>query len=740
MQSIKHKSWYIYAALTLIIALPFTPFLFGYFTATGDTQDVYIPLESFFRSQALQGTIPSWNPDIAWGFPVIAAAQIGFFYPPLLLLRFLPLSIYLPLAVILHLLLAALGFYVYVRSLQVSKTAAIIGSTAFTLSGFIIQHITHLNILFCISWFPIQLFATYKISKLSNIRFHHVGLLAILLALPFAVGQIQLPLLQAAYVSIYLLALRRKKTQIKKGIGQVIIIALITFALAAPQLLPTAELFTQSTRSTDSQFQIERANQHSFPIYHIQTALFPRFFGNDDTYWGKRLEIEYGFFIGTIPLTLALYYIFKKKKKDWQDKWHVWLAAISFLLALGSSSPFRLIRIEPSLWIFSAPARWLMFTTLGLSILAAFSFDYVLANRKSFVKTVKVFSVILLLIVILWNIGISTINQENVNKVFGQATNVLNLELSKQADYYTEKLSSILTSVRSSSISLASPYTYIPLIILLAVPYALKHKHAQYILLGLTAAELICITSTTSPLVPLSTILRAPNTVQELPENVRLKQARVISRMPDGDTGAYLTNPDSRISVEERLRLRQLLPGLTQSQFNIASVAWPASLDIAAHASVLEKIQDNQSFPYVNGKEAATYNIGAALAIDPTTNEPNITKIDAKPRAYIKDTGTTATYEEISPTKQVVTTTVSENSSLVITNTYYPGWEATVNNNPATITPTEDQFISLPVPKGSNTVELTYTPKPMYAGIALSVITLAVCGAAIYKNRKELIS
>ena len=97
------------------------------------------------------------------------------------------------------------------------------------------------------------------------------------------------------------------------------------------QLIPTYELVQFSTRGgEDATFTVQSANQYSYPVYHLPTVLFPRFFSADDTYWGKRLEIEYGFFIGTLPLLLLLFY---KKNKD--NKFFFWLAIITFLLALG---------------------------------------------------------------------------------------------------------------------------------------------------------------------------------------------------------------------------------------------------------------------------------------------------------------------------------------------------------------------------------------------------------------------
>ena len=134
------------------------PFLAGFFPAIGDMRDVYIPLELFFQENIRQGDIPFWNADVAWGFPVLASAQIGFYYPVLLLSRLLlPIWLYLPVIIFLHIAAAGIGMYLFVQQLGLKKYPALLAAIIFMGSAWLWQHGTHLNIFLATCWLPWQL-------------------------------------------------------------------------------------------------------------------------------------------------------------------------------------------------------------------------------------------------------------------------------------------------------------------------------------------------------------------------------------------------------------------------------------------------------------------------------------------------------------------------------------------------------------------------------------------------------
>ncbi|MFC1708373.1 YfhO family protein, partial [Planctomycetota bacterium] len=65
-------------------------------------------------------------------------------------------------------------------------------------------------------------------------------------------------------------------------------------------------------------------------------------------------------------------------------------------------------------------------------------------------------------------------------------------------------------------------------------------------------------------------------------------------------------------------------------------------------------------------------------------------------------------------------------SYLLVTDAWYPGWEARVDGDRAALYRANILFRAVPVPAGSHTVELTFQPASVRLGIAISLATLLV--------------
>src|SRR5258708_32332663 len=65
---------------------------------------------------------------------------------------------------------------------------------------------------------------------------------------------------------------------------------------------------------------------------------------------------------------------------------------------------------------------------------------------------------------------------------------------------------------------------------------------------------------------------------------------------------------------------------------------------------------------------------------------------------------------------------------LSIAQVYYPGWQASVDGQPAPILRADTAFMALALPAGQHTVQLAFRPASYTLGAGLSIVTLILVG------------
>ena len=75
---------------------------------------------------------------------------------------------------------------------------------------------------------------------------------------------------------------------------------------------------------------------------------------------------------------------------------------------------------------------------------------------------------------------------------------------------------------------------------------------------------------------------------------------------------------------------------------------------------------------------------------------------------------------------------------LVLTDAYYPGWQATVNGQPADILPVNVLFRAVSLPEGEHTVVFEFAPDSVRLGVLISGLSLlGIAIALVVVGRKK---
>lgn len=335
--------------------------------------------DKFYYAQALKkGGIPTWNPQIGNGYPILAEGQTGsFFLPNLIFFKFLPFVLAYNISIISAFFIAGMGTYFFARSLGFNKFGSVYAGLIFSLGGFFVVHVQHLHLIQTASMLPWAFWATAEYFGKKSVKY--LVILSILVAEQIFAGFPQLVFysLFALYIYVFVKIFYFKESNIKTLIMVTIFLA-IGVGLSAIQLLPTYELFKFSARESSAANVL---NEFPYTSKNLLQFINPFILGTpkDGSYpawvpgkWGIYWEsIAY---VGILPLIFAaLSSILWYRKKGKHRKTILiffLLTTIGVLLSLGKSSPLHPVFSFPLFSTFRVPSRFLLITQFGLCILA----------------------------------------------------------------------------------------------------------------------------------------------------------------------------------------------------------------------------------------------------------------------------------------------------------------------------------------------------------------------------------
>ncbi|MCA9980176.1 MAG: hypothetical protein KDD89_05070 [Anaerolineales bacterium] len=87
----------------------------GHAIGAHDMRGLFYPWLELVRSSLLHGRVPFWDDALFAGYPFLANPQVAFFYPLTWLAILPPLNIGISLYLLVHLWLAGLGMYYFVK-------------------------------------------------------------------------------------------------------------------------------------------------------------------------------------------------------------------------------------------------------------------------------------------------------------------------------------------------------------------------------------------------------------------------------------------------------------------------------------------------------------------------------------------------------------------------------------------------------------------------------------------------
>jgi hypothetical protein len=364
----------------------------------GDFTLQFLAYRQMAFRQFAEGRFPVIEECLYSGHPFQADPQSQVLYPPvlaaMLLGRALGWSDYplraLEWEVMLHVLLAAVGMYVFLRNVEtrrgasLRRTAALIGAVAYAFGGFMTGYaLLQTAILQTAAWLPLILLALKGLATRER-WLPSAALLAVLVFFAFTAGHPQTLLFTVYTGAIAFVWWSLSPSPSGRGRGEGFIRALVAGALAiglsAAQLIPTLSFMLASTRAS---LTFEQAGR-GFALQDI--ALFA--LTGVSNAWQP-------LYVGIIALALAGVAIAvttrphrsqRPVRSSDSDTW-LWvvLAIGALILSFGSNAfGFDLAYLAaPGYRQFQAQERHAVVVALALSVLAAYGTNALLRPMRA---------------------------------------------------------------------------------------------------------------------------------------------------------------------------------------------------------------------------------------------------------------------------------------------------------------------------------------------------------------------
>lgn len=336
-----------------------------------DISAMNLPARQWAFARISEGEFPLWCRHWGTGFPFVAESQTGLAYPPnYAAYPFLEGWRAYSVLLLAHLCVAALGMYVLCRQ-WTGPWAAVIGALAFALGGRVLAHQVHTARVELFSWFPWMLWSIERIARGGGLRY--VGWTGVLGGMQVLAGALQEVLLCQMGALVFASALGYPSPKrMSRSVGGTLLAMMIALAIGAVVILPAIELLGHSVRAGG--LDRPSAAWGTASPYVWVAAYLPWLFGTmaHGNAWLDGLipwrEISFYHGLWFLPLA-AVGLVHGTRRAAFAC---LVLAATGFILALGELTPlgngfFQL----PILSSVRIPARTLLLTGTAGCVLAA---------------------------------------------------------------------------------------------------------------------------------------------------------------------------------------------------------------------------------------------------------------------------------------------------------------------------------------------------------------------------------
>jgi hypothetical protein len=751
------------------------PALAGKFLV-GPNSDQYIAGYPFrdFAAQILRqtGSFPQWNPYQFGGMPFVAAMHGDIFYPTFLMRMVLPTDVAMTWSFILHVFLAGLFTFIFLRRIGFGFAGALIGGIAYMMGGQVASLVSpgHDGKLYVSAIFPLLLWAL--VMSIQYGRRWGWGVIALLVGLDVLSPHPQLLQYSLLGAGAYALFLTVRAVRAKYFTRQIAIQRLLFslgsvilgLLIGAIQYLPVMEYVAWSPRAAGIG-EYERATSFAWNPQELFNVYLPQFTGMLNAYWGPNGIHFHSDYVGAVVLMLAGAAFLAIRSDSKRPEIWFWAVTIiiTILWSLGAHTPFYQLpyHLIPGTKYFRAPATIFFIGALGIAVLSASGVEKILAGKVS-LKYIIGWTIFAALVAILGFVGgLTNIAQTIAPEGRAEAVDANSHALMLGA------LRSLLFVILTGGVTF------------FLISGRLKARIAAVALVLLCVADLWSILRDYWVFSPPASQLYAAdpaiNFLQHQPQPIRvyplgddnvakyngaglmvhdlrnvvgyhgnqIGRYNILTDFVEGPNAALrrilgtpnvlkLTNTQYILTNSDQIG--KMLPGITlvfgpvQDASGQSAYVYklPVDAPFAWVAPVIVKATDDAVLGTVLDPR---FDVTRAALFDTSARVTGAGNITALPTA----TGISVHVDSYAPGHISMTlgTPAPTGSALITSENYYPGWNATVDGHIGNIGRVQYSLIGVELPAGAKHIDLAFTSPPYERGKVLTLLALALTGLVI---------
>jgi hypothetical protein len=621
------------------------------------------------------------------------------------------------------------------QTFKLGRWPSLLAGLVYSLSGFFVVHIQQTNILLVITYLPLNWWLVEKIYQ--NKKLKWALMLSFVFALQILAGHIEFFYYCLLLSGLFWLSLvlTGQKPKVSKSLILLFLAGILAAGLAAVQIALTGEMIMFSNRAEGVGYEISASS--AWPLKSLEIFINPKKYDiyqpDLPTEPGKPPLVNifnvYGY-IGLLPLILGLFAITKFKKNRFILILTVMLI-LSYLWGVGKATQLFAILWQaiPGMQFFRYPVKILFFVEFILALLAGFGLKHLLdslKNKWSVKKSlVNVLGIIVVLIVFM-DLYINNCQQMTIVKAKDWFTTPYFAQFIKNQD--NEQISRF--------------YTFANLDYKTIRDYELQKSYRNFLFPNF---NLIYET-------PSSQWLSAFG----LDSHLKLQ---FISRVGIKDNKLILSD-----SLKKALMLQSVkyfisgLPVEDQDFTLVKSLDLPKDTKHYAFKTTADGSMQAVLTPmkeiYLYEYNKDLWHINLVNKYKVLSNEQALEEIvkqefDPSSEVILNEEPTDISLENNLGVKEVkltdyqnhkvkILTHTDQPALLVLADTYYPGWQAYVDNKPSKIYQANYAFRAVAVPAGEHQVEFIFKPSYFKIGMIISLISLflLIVGFAISLKQK----